>query len=65
MRDHVRSMDTAPSSLGARNEGYFSNVYGGSSNYWQEELGRTTALRARARASYSFEGVRSDFEDNN
>ncbi|RZB51065.1 Heavy metal-associated isoprenylated plant protein 41 isoform B [Glycine soja] len=62
MRDHVRSMDTAPSSLGARNEGYFSNVYGGSSNYWQEELGRTTALRARARASYSFEGVRSDFE---
>ena len=62
MRDHVRSMDTAPSSLGARNEGYFSNAYGGSSDYWQEELGRTTALRARARASYSFDGVRSDFE---
>ncbi|KAG5042522.1 hypothetical protein JHK87_006437 [Glycine soja] len=57
-KDHVRSMDIVHSSLGARNEGYFSNVYGGSSNNWQEELDRTTAQRE----SYSFDGVRCDFE---
>ncbi|KAG5017709.1 hypothetical protein JHK85_023845 [Glycine max] len=57
-RDHVRSIDNVHSSLGARIKGYFSNVYGGSSNNWQEELGRTAAQRA----SYSFDGVRSDFE---
>ncbi|TKY47074.1 hypothetical protein E2542_SST29129 [Spatholobus suberectus] len=56
LRDHVRSMDTVPLSLGARNEGY--QAYGGNSNYWQEERGRTTAQRS----SYSFDGERSDFE---
>ncbi|RDX78044.1 Heavy metal-associated isoprenylated plant protein 41, partial [Mucuna pruriens] len=56
LRDHVRSMDAVPLPFGARNEDY--QVYGGSSNYWQEELGRTTAQRA----SYSFHEVRSDFD---
>ncbi|XP_020220540.1 uncharacterized protein LOC109803398 [Cajanus cajan] len=52
--NHVRPMDAVPLSFGARNEGY--QGYGGSSNYWQEEVGRTTAHRA----SYSFDRVRFD-----
>ncbi|XP_027337460.1 uncharacterized protein LOC113851183 [Abrus precatorius] len=53
--DRVRTIDTIPLSLGARNEGY--HVCGGSSNYLQEAFGRTTAQTA----SYSFDGVRPDF----
>lgn len=58
LRDHVRSMDPAPLPPDARNGGYNHHVYGGCSNYWQEELGRTAAQRG----SYAFDGVRSDFE---
>ncbi|KAK7301871.1 hypothetical protein RJT34_12747 [Clitoria ternatea] len=56
MRDHVRTMDTVAISLHAENAGYHQ-AYGGSSNYSQEALGRTSH-----KVSYSFDGVRSYFE---